>query len=174
MKNTIIIVAHPNISKSVVNRYWADALTGKVTIRYLQESCPLEYPLDVAFEQAILEQYNRIILQFPLYWYGAPAVLKRWLDEVMTFGWAYGAGGDKMEGRELGVAVSCGGKEDEFAEGGIQLHSLAYYMSQYEGTAAFVRAKWLGCHSIYDTFSADLQERLPKNMQQYLAFLEKE
>lgn len=173
MKKTIVIVAHPNLEKSVVNRYWANELVGKVSLRYLSEVAPLDKPLDIKQEQAVLEQYDRIIFQFPLYWYGAPALLKRWLDEIMTFGWAYGPEGDKLEGKELGVAVSCGGKEEEFSSSGYQLYTLSDYMKQYEGVAAFIRAKWIGVHTIYNTFGADIRERLITNSKQYLAFIEK-
>lgn len=173
MKKTIVIVAHPHIEKSVVNRYWVDALIGKVSFRFLADATPLDSPIDIANEQEILEQYDRIIFQFPLYWYGAPALLKRWLDEVMTFGWAYGPGGDKLEGKELGIAVSCGGAEDQFSTAGFQLYTLADYMKQYEGVAAFVRAKWIGIHAIYDTFAQDITDRLPLNTQEYLTFLNK-
>lgn len=173
MKKILVIVAHPNLEKSVVNRYWADTLMGKVSLRFLAEVAPLDKPLNIASEQAVLEQYDRIILQFPLYWYGAPALLKRWLDEVMTFGWAYGPGGDKLEGKELGIAVSCGGAEEQFSTTGTQLYSLSTYMKQYEGVAAFIRAQWIGVHAIYDTFSEDIQDRLPENSEEYKKFISK-
>lgn len=173
MKKTIVIVGHPNIERSVINRYWTESLMGKVTLHYLEEAAPLDKPLDVVSEQALLEQYERIIFQFPLYWYGAPAIFKRWLDEIMTFGWAYGAGGDKLKGKELGVAVSCGGAQTEFSLEGYQMYSLEEYMRQYEGVAAFVQMKWIGLHAFYDTFSEDVFKRLPENSRQYLAFLQK-
>lgn len=34
----------------------------------------------------IAEQYDRIVLQFPLYWYMPPAIMKMWMDTV----WAEG------------------------------------------------------------------------------------
>lgn len=173
MKKTIVIVAHPNLEKSVVNNYWSKALEGKVTLRYLAEVTPLDKPIDIASEQAVLEQFDRIIFQFPLYWYSAPTLLKRWLDSIMTFGWAYGPGGDKLEGKELGIAVSCGGSKKDFSAEGYQLYSLEEYMRQYEGVAAFVRAKWIGMHAIYETFSGDIQDRLSQNTQEYIDFIEK-
>ncbi len=173
MKKTLVVVGHPCLEKSVVNKYWTEALTGKVAIRILATSAPLDQPLDIAEEQAILEQYDRIILQFPLYWYTVPAIMKRWLDEVLTFGWAYGPNGDKLAGKDLGIAVSAGGAKHEFSDQGYQLYTLEDYLKQFEGTAAFVQANWIGMHTIYDTFSADIMQRLPINCEEYLSFIQK-
>lgn len=171
MKKTLVVVGHPHLEKSVVSKHWLEAITGKATLRFLAEVAPLDKPLDIAAEQAVLEQHDRIILQFPLYWYSAPALMKRWLDEIMTFGWAYGQGGDKLAGKELGIAVSAGGAEVEFSSTGYQLYTLEEFMQQYEAVAAFVRMKWIGMHAIYDTYGADLIDRLPQNSQQYLKFI---
>lgn len=174
MKKTIVIVGHPHLDKSVVSKFWCEQLTGKVTLRYLAETCPLDKPIDIIAEQAVLEQHDRIILQFPLYWYSAPAIMKRWLDEIMTFGWAYGPGGDKLEGKDLGVAVSAGSPDNEFQEGAMQLHTLHYYLEQYRGTAAFIRANWIGVHAFFDTFSPSVHENLQADMPKYIRFIEQE
>ena len=31
-----------------------------------------------------------MIWQFPLWWFGLPAILKGWVDRVFAMGWAYG------------------------------------------------------------------------------------
>lgn len=171
MKKTLVIIAHPTLSKSVINKAWSQATRGIVTQHFLYDAYPNNAPFDITAEQALLEQHDRIVFQFPLYWYGAPALLKKWLDEVLTFGWAYGPGGDKLEGKELAVAVSCGGKKEEFREGGIQCHSLEHYMEAYNGIAAFVRAHYIGVHALYDSFNPAISETLPFNCQAYIEFL---
>ena len=36
-------------------------------------------------EKALLDsQAKRLILQFPMYWYQAPSVMKEWIDTVMS------------------------------------------------------------------------------------------
>lgn len=44
---------------------------------------------DVVSEQAKLARAELLVLQFPLWWYGPPAILKGWLDRVLTDGFAY-------------------------------------------------------------------------------------
>ncbi|GAL26611.1 NAD(P)H oxidoreductase YRKL [Vibrio variabilis] len=38
-----------------------------------------------------------IVLQFPFYWYSMPALLKKWMDDVFSFNFAYGPEGDKLK-----------------------------------------------------------------------------
>ena len=142
--NTLIIVAHPDLEHSVINKAWMEALTGHATIHSLCDAYPTGTPIDVAHERALVERHDRVILQFPLYWYSAPAILKQWTDEVFGEGWAF--------------------------EGGSQKHTLATFLTPYEGLAAFARADYIGHHAFYDTYSDTVAERLPANCEAYLRF----
>lgn len=172
-KKTLVIVVHPSLASSTVNKAWAEALRGEVTLHFLYEHYPEGTPIDVRAEQTILEQHDRIIFQFPLYWYAAPSLLKEWMDKIFLDGWAYGAGGDKMEGKEIGVAVSCGGKFEQFVEGGIQRHTIESYMNVFDGICGFVRAKYIGVHAFYDTYNPEAIKTLPLNCEKYLQFIKK-
>lgn len=44
---------------------------------------------DVASEQQKLRAADLVVLQFPLWWYGMPAMLKGWVDRVFEAGFAY-------------------------------------------------------------------------------------
>ena len=57
----------------------------------------------------MLEAADRVVLQFPMYWYSTPALLKQWQDDVLLYGWAYGSTGTALHGKELLLAVSVGG-----------------------------------------------------------------
>ncbi len=47
---------------------------------------------DIADEQRKLLWADVVILQFPMWWYGMPAILKGWVDRVFAYGFAYGVG----------------------------------------------------------------------------------
>ncbi len=66
----------------------------------------------------MLLQYDRVVFQFPFYWYSSPPLLKKWFDDVLTYGWAFGPGGDHLKGKEFIVATTTGGKESEYHSGG--------------------------------------------------------
>ncbi len=44
---------------------------------------------DVAAEQAKLIWADSVLVQFPLWWFSVPAILKGWFDRVLAAGWAY-------------------------------------------------------------------------------------
>lgn len=46
---------------------------------------------DVAREQETLLAADALVVQFPLWWYGMPAILKGWFDRVLVSGFAFGA-----------------------------------------------------------------------------------
>ena len=86
---------------------------------------------DITREQEKLKWADVIIFQFPLWWFGMPAILKGWIDRVYAFGFAYGTGkyGGKhwgtrygegsLQGKKAMLSVTIGGREAQYAERGI-------------------------------------------------------
>jgi NAD(P)H dehydrogenase (quinone) len=86
---------------------------------------------DIAEEQRKLLRADAVILQFPLWWYGMPAILKGWFDRVYAYGFAYGRGahsgphwGDRfgdgiLKGRRAMVAVMVGGRMAHYGPRGV-------------------------------------------------------
>ena len=95
---TLVLVFHPHLEKSQVNRKLMDAAneTGDVTVVDEYAAYP-DFKINVEHEQELIETHDRIVLQFPFYWYSSPALLKQWEDDVIKAGWAYG-GGRALEG----------------------------------------------------------------------------
>lgn len=56
-------------------------------------------PPEITREQDKLRRADALIVQFPLWWYGLPAILKGWFDRVFTSGFAFGT--DPSTGRRL-------------------------------------------------------------------------
>jgi NAD(P)H dehydrogenase (quinone) len=83
-----------------------------------------------------------LILNFPIFWFSAPAMLKGWIDRVLVSGVCYGGkrfydqGG--LAGKKALVTVSLGGREHMFGEGAI--HGLLEDMLRpiLRGTLAYV------------------------------------
>ncbi|GAB3299131.1 NAD(P)H-dependent oxidoreductase [Parasphingorhabdus pacifica] len=53
---------------------------------------------DIRVEQEKLAWADAVVFQFPLWWYGMPAILKGWFDRVFVKGFAYGV---RENGRTL-------------------------------------------------------------------------
>ena len=112
---TTIFAFHPNLTKtSRINATLANAAQqAGYEVRDMYQLYP-DFKIDVAKEQAILAQTDRIVLQFPIYWYQTPALLKQWFDDVLTYGWAYGSTGKALQGKEVLLAVSFGADKEDY------------------------------------------------------------
>jgi glutathione-regulated potassium-efflux system ancillary protein KefG len=166
---TLVIVAHPNETESRANRRWAEAI-GKqegVTVHRLYESYP-EWRIQVEREQELLLAHDRIILQFPFYWYSSPPLLKKWLDEVLTFNWAYGPEGTKLHGKELMLAVSTGGPQFAYQPGGYNNYTVAELLRPFQATSNLIGTVFLPIYQsngIYQQSDAALD----KSAEEYVA-----
>lgn len=75
---------------------------------------------DIAAELAKLQKADLIILNFPLFWFSVPAILKGWIDRVLISGVCYGGmrfydqGG--LKGKKVLVTFTLGGREHMFGE----------------------------------------------------------
>ncbi len=56
---------------------------------------------DIRAEQHKLAWADAVVLQFPLWWYGMPAILKGWFDRVFVKGFGYGVADPRHHGRTL-------------------------------------------------------------------------
>lgn len=86
---------------------------------------------DVTAEQEKLLWADAVILQFPLWWFSMPAILKGWVDRVFAFGFAYGVGphegerwsvryGEgKLTGRRAMLSITTGSRALHYAERGV-------------------------------------------------------
>lgn len=86
---------------------------------------------DIALEQEKLRWADTVILQFPLWWFSMPAILKGWIDRVYANGFAYGVGehsdqrwGDRygegnLAGKRAMLMVTTGGWESHYGARGI-------------------------------------------------------
>ncbi|MBC7140318.1 MAG: NAD(P)H-dependent oxidoreductase [Defluviimonas sp.] len=81
------------------------------------------FAVDIAREQARVAEADNIILQFPLWWGGPPAILKGWIDRVLAYGFAYVDGkrfdSGLFRGRRAMLSVTTGGTPARFAENGV-------------------------------------------------------
>lgn len=132
----LVQVFHPELSRSRINGAWAEAAReAGAEVRDLYALYP-GFGIDVAREQAECEAADRIVFQHPLHWYSAPALMKKWLEDVLQFGWAYG-GPDKLAGKEWLSAVSVGAAESEYAEQGTRGRTIEQFLYPYEAAARF-------------------------------------
>ncbi len=153
MNRILILFAHPRYEKSRVNRAMLEGLAGSegITIHDLYEMYP-DFNIDVAREKSLLLEHDIIIWQHPLYMYGAPAMIKQWMDMVLEFGWAHGAGVHNLEGKAAFNAVTTGGTRESYDRGGFNRYSLQEFLYPVEQTARLCRMNYLPPFAVQGTY----------------------
>ncbi|MDT0345987.1 NAD(P)H-dependent oxidoreductase [Streptomyces litchfieldiae] len=80
---------------------------------------------DIAAEQEKLLWSDAVILQFPMWWFSVPAVLKGWIDRVFTYGFGYGDsrmpryGDGVLAGRRAMLSLTVGARDTAFSARGV-------------------------------------------------------
>ncbi len=88
-----------------------------------------------------IEAADLVIFQFPLWWFGLPAILKGWVDRVFAMGRAYRRGriyGNGMfRGKRALLSLTTGGAESSYVTGGEEGDILAILRPIQRGIFAF-------------------------------------
>lgn len=97
---------------------------------------------DIQAEIDKVQWCDLLILQFPLWWYSVPAIMKGWFDRVFANGLMYGQFGrfDKggMRGKRAMVSTTTGCFPGMVEEGGVMGHLDAILWHLQYGTLAYV------------------------------------
>lgn len=169
---TLVLVFHPDLNTSTVNRRLAEAAQElpEVTVRDMYQLYP-DFKIDVEVEQAELEQADRIVLQFPMYWYSSPALLKQWQDDVLAYGWAYGSSGNKLRGKELLIAVSPGAPANNYVREENFKYEVHDLLRPFQATNNLIGTKFLKPFVTAGASSISESElvAVAKNYAEYLA-----
>ncbi|MET0351692.1 MAG: NAD(P)H-dependent oxidoreductase [Rhizobacter sp.] len=140
----LVLTAHPHLEHSRVNRALMNAAStvARAEVRDLYALYP-DYLIDVAAEQRALAEARLVVWLHPLHWYHMPPLMKLWLDEVLTYGWAYGHGEQALYGKDLWLAVSTGGPETSYRPTDYNRYHFDAFLPPYEQTAALCGMRFL-------------------------------
>jgi putative NADPH-quinone reductase len=138
MSKTLILLAHPDIEKSVGNKTIINTVKelDNVEIRDLTALYP-DFNIDIAAEQNALAQADLIIFQYPVYWYNMPPILKQWIDKVFTYGFAFG-NSSKIVGKSIMASVTAGSPEASYKK--VNMEQL---LIPFQAAAEFCKLKYL-------------------------------
>ncbi|MGA8655845.1 MAG: NAD(P)H-dependent oxidoreductase [Chthoniobacterales bacterium] len=140
----LILFAHPAPHKSRINRRLIASVRGldNVTINDLYEEYPT-FDINVQREQELLLAHDIIVFQHPFYWYSSPAILKEWEDLVLEYGFAYGAGGTKLQGKLFLTAITTGGPREAYQRAGFNFFTIRELLAPFEQSAKFCGMRYL-------------------------------
>lgn len=174
MADTIVYIAHPDSKSSSSQQFLLSSGQALSQAHFvdLQEEFDLNHAFSAEKEQERLLKYQRIIFQFPLYWYQAPAVLKEWIDTVFEEGNINPNFGLKLAGKELGLVVVAGIKAEHFQPGGREGISLSDLLSPYQALANYFQMTYLMPFNLHQFDSLTEAEKM-KLIYYYGCYLEK-
>lgn len=156
---TQILVSHPEIKGSGTQKFLET--TGKFFSNVFYESIDLTYPtdkIDIEQEQLRLRSADRIVLQFPMYWYQSPDSLNRYMQTVFTR--KYIESERALSGKELGIVVTLGDALSQFRLGGSEQFTISELMAPYAAFANKAGMKFLPVFPIEQFSYMDERQKL--------------
>lgn len=149
MAKIVLIGAHPSYRNSVANKAIIEEfnkLVSGVELAILSELYP-DFQIDAKKEQQRLEPAELIIFQYPFWWYGAPSLMHRYLEQVFLHGWAYGSAGKALAGKSLVLSFTAGASRDDYQPNSGVGHTIEQFLTGMMTTAAFTGMIYRG--SVY-------------------------
>lgn len=161
-KKILVILAHDDTRNSRVNKRFTLELEGNenIEVRDIKALYP-DYKIDIEAEQEAIKKAEKIVFQFPMYWFNAPSILKEWMDKVYALGFAFdvtkeGYQRRELNGKEFMLAVSMGGAQAAYDSEGYK--SVNECLTPYIYTAKFCGMKVVQPYYVYGAMSKALSD----------------
>lgn len=145
----LLLYAHPESQDSVANRVLLEPALQlpNVTVHDLYAHYP-DFFIDIACEQELLRQHQVIVFQHPLFTWSCPALLKEWLDRVLTRDFVGGVQGNQLAGKYWRSVITTGGPERIYQRG-VHHYPMRDILRPFELTASMCQMHWLNPIIIY-------------------------
>lgn len=192
--NHLIIYAHPNpdsFNHAILEKTVSASVGNHVIIRDLyqlnfspilqwqefQQSITQQYAEDIKNEHQYWQDAELITLIYPLWWMGFPAILKGYLDRVLSYGFAYTNGDIEsiglLKGKKMQHFVTLGNSNEKYKEKGFLSafeHTLGKGLFEFCGIE-HVAMHYFGNVGLKETDYAAILEEVEKsclkNLQSY-------
>jgi putative NADPH-quinone reductase len=156
MNKTLILLFHPDITKSRANAALAAAArqlpdTEVIDMQARYPDGQIGMFTDGAAEAGMLLGAARIVLQFPIQWYSTPALLKAWQDAVLTRMYYVKASteGAQLAGTPLMIAATAGNVAEAYAPGGQNHYTTGEIMTPLKAMAHRCGLPWHEPHILF-------------------------
>ncbi|SSR08011.1 NAD(P)H-dependent oxidoreductase [Acinetobacter baumannii] len=176
MNKPLLLVFHPDLSQSKVNRALIATLQDqdKIDIVDIQKlyNGSLDIMNDGAIEAQRLISASHIILQFPIYWYSVPPIFKAWMDAFLTrmFYLFYEQEGQHIEGKPLYLHITVGNLSSAYQKLGQNGFTLDELMAPLKATARRCGLIWHPPHVIFNANQLnenDITEQTSLSLKQF-------
>lgn len=138
---TLIINANPRYQESSTNKFlqmasqWLGDQVQWVQLDEQINSLELSDAMITDFQHQLLAA-DKIIFQFPMYWYSAPASLKVYIDQVITTNL-------NLKDKVLATVMTIGNNLDDYQAGGSEKYSISEILKPYQALANKLQMKYI-------------------------------
>lgn len=121
MKNVLIVSGHTDLknnsvaNKTIINEL--KRLLPEAEYDILSDLYP-DYRFNVEAEQKKLVEADIIVWQFPVFWYSMPSLLRKWIEDVIVHGFAYGSTGTALKGKRFIASFTIGAPAEIYTKDG--------------------------------------------------------
>ena len=146
MENVLVVSGHPDLNDSVANKIILEEvkrLIPEAEIDCLDKLYP-DFKIDAKAEQEKLEKAEVLVLQFPLFWYSAPSILHRWLEQTFLHGWSHGSTGDKLKGKKVIISLTSGAPEEFYRSYGAAEHEIREFIQPLISSVTMCQMDYAG------------------------------
>ncbi|EDM64696.1 probable NADP(H) oxidoreductase [Moritella sp. PE36] len=172
MHKILVLFAHPALQKSIAHKSLFNEIQNieGITCHDLYDTYPDSF-IDIKHEQTLLLNHDIIVLQFPLYWYSCPAILKEWQDLVLEHGFAYGEYGDKLVGKKIMLAISTGGSMNSYSTAGYNEHDISQFLLPFSQMSKLCNLEYLTPFVVHDIHKRHDPARIARKAKEYRQLL---
>lgn len=150
MSKILVISAHQDLKQSNSNQTILKELEAhfgnEISVRRLSDLYP-DFKINVSAEQEALVKADVIVFQYPTYWFNMPAILKKWLDDVWLYGFAYGEGGNQLKGKKALLSITTGSVSETY--NGVIVPTIEDFSKVLKHSALYVGMEWQGVEALY-------------------------
>ena len=141
MAKILVISGHPHLDQSLANQTILTELKNSGLDITIEDLSKIGWDFDIEAERKAVIEADALVFEFPLYWYSYPALLKKWVEEVLAHGFAYGTGGTALQGKDFFISSTAGGPEASYSHEGPQNHPISEFFFNFDQLAAFTGMK---------------------------------
>lgn len=132
---------------------------------------------DIVAQIDLVRWSDLVILQFPIWWFGPPAIIKGWMDRVLVPGFSYGRGhwfeAGRLAGRKALVSTTVNAVETSYAPDG-RFGAMDVTLWPVHLTLRYVGFEVLEPFVAYRVNDAEWRERAMETLSQRLRSIETE
>ena len=139
----------------------------QISIRRL-DKLYLDYQINIKAEQEAIKNADFIVLQFPFYWYSVPALLKKWIDDVL---YDYFPGNNlsgRFKDKVVIASITIGGSKERYSPPNKTVET---YLIPLQETFEIIGAVWAS--PVYSFDAVPSNKNLSETAFQHFLELEK-